>query len=99
MFLKDWNGGLEERDPTQTALNVRSFIILLELPGLYDVRNLEFLDTILKKALFVKKEVSDMYIRWISEFTKERFERLFHGLSETLGIIVRKPRKQIDKKV
>ena len=88
MFLKDTNEELEDKDLIQTALNIRMFIIILELPGLYEQKNYEFLFTVLKKALRLRKEVADIYVRWISDFNKERFERLFIRLREVLSNIV-----------
>ncbi len=88
MSGKDWSEDLEGKSAAETALNVRWFLIVLELPGIYDTKNMLLLSRVLDKTLNIKRDTAELVIKWVNEYSKERFQKLVLNLKGILAELV-----------
>jgi hypothetical protein len=84
----EWSTDLEGKTGLETKLNVRWLLIVLELPGIYDTKNMLLLCRVLDKLIGIKKETADVFLNWVNEYSKERFSRLVIGLRNILANLV-----------
>lgn len=84
----EWCSDLEGRNQLETRLNVRWLLIVLELPGVYSMKNMLLLCRVLDKLIGVKKETEDVFLKWVDEYSKERFRRLVLNLRGILANLV-----------
>ena len=88
MHGEEWSKDLEGKSKMETALNIRWFLLVLELPGVYDKKNMLLLSRMLDKSLDIKRETAEILITWVNEYSKERFQKLVISLREILAELV-----------
>ena len=81
-----WPKTIETKTPYETALNVRWYLIILELPGIYTNKH-EFC-RFLEKIVGIKKETRNIFVKWINEYSKERFQKLVLNVRKILADLV-----------
>ncbi len=89
MSEKRWHQGLEGRDDLESALNIRRFLVVLELPGCYSCA--EFSPTfhrLLYKALGLNSRVAETLVRWLTDYDKDRLLRLVRSMHDELARLV-----------
>ena len=84
----EWSTDLEGKAELETRLNVRWLLIILELPGIYDNKNMLLLCRVLDKLIGIKKETAEIFLNWVNEYSKERFTRLVISLRNILDNLV-----------
>lgn len=84
----EWHTELEGKTQLETKLNIRWLLIVLELPGIYDTKNMLLLCRILDKLIGIQKETADIFLKWVNEYSKERFTRLVISLKNILANLV-----------
>jgi len=95
---KNWPDDLECKSDAETELNVRWFLIVLEIPGIYDIRSMMLLARILDRSLNIKNETEDIFIQWVNNYSKDRFQKLVFNLRNILAELVFSNYKSIDSK-
>ena len=86
MCDKRWVQGLDGKNDSETALNVRRFMLLLETPGFGTIKeSMQSFHRLLYKALNPSPAVAETFIRWVTEYDKERFQRLVTALRNDLA--------------
>lgn len=85
----EWRTELEGKTQSETKLNVRWLLIVLELPGIYDTKNMLLLCRILDKLIGIQKETVDIFLKWVNEYSKARFTRLVIRLRNILANLVK----------
>ncbi len=89
MSEKKWHQELDGNNDIESALNVRRFLIILELPGCYNCK--EFSATfhhLLYKALSPSPKTVETLIRWITDYDKDRLQRLVRSIHDELVKLV-----------
>lgn len=85
-YTINWPRRIEAKGQLETAVNIRWHLIVLELPGIY-ANKTEFC-SVIGKLVDIKQEIRDTFIKWLNEYTKERFQRLVRNVKRVLNDLV-----------
>ena len=88
MIGVEWTKNLEEKTPIETAINIRWLLIVLRLPSIYVPKSMFLLQLILEKLINIKKETSELFVKWMNEYSKEEFLKLVINLRGVLNSLV-----------
>lgn len=84
----EWAREPADKSPREVALTARWYLIILELPGVCNSRNVFLFCYLMEKLVAIRNEVRDTLIRWINDYSKGRFQRLVFSLRELLTELV-----------
>ena len=84
----EWKKNLEERTQIETAINIRWLLIVLRLPSIYVPKSMFLLQLILEKLINIRKETSEVFVKWVNEYSKEEFLKLVINLRGVLNSLV-----------
>lgn len=89
----EWLRNLDGSSQLETALNVRWFLVLLELPGTFSARKVPLLSHLLDKLEGVRNDTMNLLFRWMCGYAKEQLKRLVANCNSAFSFLVSLGRK------
>ena len=88
MSNTEWLKELDGYSQLETALNIRWLLILLELPGTYNIKKVSFLIFALNKFENSRKDAINLLFDWLCNYPKEQLRRLVINFNSTFTYLV-----------